>query len=123
MTESTATRLSALAGALAIILGAFGAHGLKDTLTQNGMIAIWEKAAWYHLVHAVILFVLAQRPPVKSGPWWCFFVGIVLFSGSLYLLALTGSHWLGAITPFGGMCFIAGWIWLAVRAASVPSSK
>jgi uncharacterized membrane protein YgdD (TMEM256/DUF423 family) len=113
MTNATAIRTAAAAGALAVALGAFGAHGLKELLTQNGTAAIWEKAVFYHFIHAVMLFMLAQHQPLRAGPWWCFFSGIVFFSGSLYLLAVTNIHWLGAITPVGGLCLIAGWIWLA----------
>ena len=107
--------MAAAAGALAVVLGAFGAHGLKALLAENGSAAIWEKAVFYHFIHAVMLFVLAQRQPLSAGPWWCFFSGIVIFSGSLYLLAVTNLHWLGAITPVGGLCLIAGWVWLAAR--------
>jgi uncharacterized membrane protein YgdD (TMEM256/DUF423 family) len=114
MNHSTAIRMAAATGAMAVMLGAFGAHGLKDLLAQNGTAAIWEKAVFYHFIHTVILFVLAQRQPLKAGPWWCFFSGIVIFSGSLYLLAVTNLHWLGAVTPIGGVSLIAGWIWLAV---------
>ncbi len=116
MTETTATRVAAVSGSLAVALGAFGAHGLKELLVQNGTTAVWEKAVFYHFIHTVMLFVLAQRPPLKIGPWWCFFCGIVIFSGSLYLLAVTNQHWLGAITPAGGVSLIAGWIWLAASA-------
>jgi uncharacterized membrane protein YgdD (TMEM256/DUF423 family) len=114
MTNTTATRMAAASGALAVTFGAFGAHGLKELLAQNGTAAIWDKAVFYHFIHAVMLFVLAQRQPLKTGPWWCFFAGIVIFSGSLYLLAVTNMHWLGAITPVGGVSLIAGWIWLAL---------
>jgi uncharacterized membrane protein YgdD (TMEM256/DUF423 family) len=114
MTNTTATRMAAAAGALAVILGAFGAHGLKDLLAQNGTASIWDKAVFYHFTHAVMLFVLAQHQPLKAGPWWCFFAGILIFSGSLYLLAVTNMHWLGAITPVGGVSLIAGWIWLSL---------
>ena len=114
MTNTAAIRMAAVSGALAVALGAFGAHGLKELLAQNGTAAIWDKAVFYHFIHTVMLFVLAQRPPLKAGPWWCFFLGIVLFSGSLYLLALTGLPWLGVITPVGGISLIAGWIWLSV---------
>ena len=114
LTQMTAIRIAAASGALAVILGAFGAHGLKELLAQNGTAAIWDKAVFYHCIHAVILFVLAQRQPLKSGPWWCFFLGIVIFSGSLYLLAVTNLHWLGTITPVGGVSLIAGWIWLSL---------
>lgn len=109
-------RVAAVLGFLAVALGAFGAHGLKDLLTQNGTTAIWEKAVLYHFIHAVMLFVLAQRRPVLTGAWLSFFVGIVIFSGSLYLLAVTNMKWLGAITPIGGVSFLIGWVWLAVVA-------
>ena len=114
MSNTTATRMAAALGALAVTLGAFGAHGLKDLLAQNGTAAIWDKAVFYHFIHTMMLFVLAQRQPLKTGPWWCFFSGIVIFSGSLYLLAVTNMHLLGAITPVGGIGLIAGWIWLSL---------
>ena len=114
MSNTTATRIAAALGALAVTLGAFGAHGLKELLAQNGTAAIWDKAVLYHSIHTVMLFVLAQRQPLKAGPWWCFFSGIVIFSGSLYLLAVMNMHWLGAITPVGGVSLIAGWIWLSL---------
>lgn len=116
MTNTLAGRLAAILGFLAVALGAFGAHGLKDTLTQHGTTAIWEKAVLYHFIHAVMLFVLAQRRPVLSGPWLAFFSGIMIFSGSLYLLAVTNVKWLGAITPVGGVSFLVGWAWLAIAA-------
>ena len=116
MTNTTATRVAAAAGFLAVALGAVGAHGLQALLTQNDTASIWETAVFYHLVHSVMLFVLAGRKPLASGPWWCFLAGIAIFSGSLYLLALTGMHWLGAITPVGGASFLAGWLWLAIAA-------
>ncbi len=116
MTNSLAIRISAVLGFLAVALGAFGAHALKDLLTQNATTAIWEKAVLYHFIHAVMLFVLAQRRPVLTGAWLSFFVGIVIFSGSLYLLAVTNVKWLGAITPVGGASFLVGWTWLMVAA-------
>src|SRR5215475_8883531 len=114
MTNSTAVRIAAVFGLLGVILGAFGAHGLKEVLARNETATIWEKAVFYHLVHAVMLFILGGRVPLPSGPWLSFLAGIVLFSGSLYLLALTKIHWLGAITPFGGLSFLVGWLWLAI---------
>jgi uncharacterized membrane protein YgdD (TMEM256/DUF423 family) len=107
-----ALRLSALMGFLAVTLGAFGAHSIKTLLAQNGTTAIWDKAAFYHFIHAVMLFVVAGRKPFQAGPWWCFMVGIFFFSGSLYLLAVTNFMWLGAVTPVGGVCFLGGWAWL-----------
>jgi uncharacterized membrane protein YgdD (TMEM256/DUF423 family) len=116
MTNILAIRVAALAGLLAVALGAFGAHGLKDLLTRHNTMAIWEKAVFYHFIHAVMLFVLAQRRPVATGPWLCFLAGILFFSGSLYLLAVSNLKWLGAITPVGGVGFLAGWAWLFLRA-------
>ena len=119
MTNSTALRISALIGFLSVGLGAFGAHGLKDLLTRNGTLSIWEKAVFYQFIHTVMLFVLARRWPVHSGPWFSFVAGIVIFSGSLYLLAITNLKWLGAITPVGGLSFLIGWLWLII----VPEQK
>jgi uncharacterized membrane protein YgdD (TMEM256/DUF423 family) len=112
MTNATATRIAAAAGFIAVVLGAFGAHGLKGILAQNGTAAIWEKAAFYHFIHAFMLFVIAGRKPFVAGAWWSFLAGIVIFSGSLYLLAVTNVKWLGAITPVGGLSFLTGWAWL-----------
>lgn len=121
MTDKIASRVAALMGFLAVALGAFGAHGLKAVLARHDTVAIWEKAVFYHFVHAVMLFVLAQRRPVPGGPWLSFFGGILFFSGSLYLLALTNVRWLGAITPFGGVSFLVGWLWLMLAAGKPPS--
>ncbi len=115
MSNATALRVAAVLGCLAVALGAFGAHSLKDLLIRNQTAAIWEKAVFYHFINAVMLFVLAWRPaPVPTGPWVSFLVGILIFSGSLYLLAATNTRWLGAITPIGGISFIVGWLWLAI---------
>lgn len=116
MTNTLAARLAAILGFLAVALGAFGAHGLKETLAQHATTAIWEKAVLYHFIHTVMLFVLAQRRPVLTGAWLSFFAGIVIFSGSLYVLAVTNVKWLGAITPLGGVSLLVGWAWLAVAA-------
>jgi uncharacterized membrane protein YgdD (TMEM256/DUF423 family) len=115
MKPTTATRIAATAGLLAVALGAFGAHGLKHLLAQNGTEVIWEKAVLYHFIHAVMLFILAERKTFPSLAWWSFLAGIVVFSGSLYLLAVTNLHWLGAITPIGGAAFLTGWAALAFR--------
>jgi uncharacterized membrane protein YgdD (TMEM256/DUF423 family) len=117
MSGAAATRIAAAAGFLAVALGAFGAHGLKDILAQNGTAAIWEKAVFYHFIHAVMLFLLAGRKPFAAFAWWCFLAGIVIFSGSLYLLAVTDARWLGAVTPIGGAGFLAGWTCLFFSAA------
>jgi uncharacterized membrane protein YgdD (TMEM256/DUF423 family) len=110
--KTNATRIGAVMGFLAVVLGAFGAHGLKGILARNGTEEIWKTAAFYHFIHAVMLFVIAGRKPFLAGAWWCFLVGIIFFSGSLYLLAATNAFWLGAITPIGGVSFLVGWVWL-----------
>src|SRR6266853_1484611 len=115
MTNSTALRIAAFLGVLAVGLGAFGAHGLKDLLARNGTSAIWEKAVFYHFIHAIMLFILAGRTPLHCGAWFSFLAGILIFSGSMYLLALTNARWLGAINPFGGVSFIVGWLWLVIQ--------
>jgi uncharacterized membrane protein YgdD (TMEM256/DUF423 family) len=115
MKNALALRIAAILGMLAVVLGAFGAHGLKNLLQQNQSAGVWEKAVFYHFIHAVMLFVLGGRNPVPRVPWWAFLCGIVLFSGSLYVLAITNIRWLGAITPFGGISFIVGWVCLAIR--------
>jgi len=117
MNSTTATRIAAATGFLAVALGAFGAHGLKELFAQNGMAGVWEKAVFYHFIHAVMLFVLAERKPFPAVAWWSFLAGICLFSGSLYLLAVTNVHWLGAITPIGGVSFLFGWGWLVFKSA------
>jgi uncharacterized membrane protein YgdD (TMEM256/DUF423 family) len=114
MSATSATRIAALMGLLAVALGAFGAHSLEKLLRDNLTTEVWKTAVFYHFIHAVMLFVLASRQPVRRGPWLSFLVGIVIFSGSLYLLAVTNAKWLGAITPFGGVSFLVGWAWLLI---------
>ncbi|MCB9684828.1 MAG: DUF423 domain-containing protein [Alphaproteobacteria bacterium] len=112
-------RVAGVSGALAVMLGAFGAHGLKGWVDDPHLLEIWDKAARYHLVHAVALMGVAahpRRPNVAGGG---FVLGTLLFSGSLYAMTLTGATWLGAITPLGGLSFIAGWIALAAAPTQV----
>jgi uncharacterized membrane protein YgdD (TMEM256/DUF423 family) len=98
---------------LAVALGAFAAHGLKARLTPE-MLTIFETGVRYHVYHALALLALgAARGPEKAG--WCFVAGIVVFSGSLYVLALTGEKRLGMITPIGGVLFLAGWVLFALK--------
>lgn len=117
MASTTAARIAAAFGFLAVALGAFGAHSLKETLATNGTAAIWEKAVLYHFIHAVMLFVLAPSTRGRRGPWISFLIGIAVFSGSLYLLAVTNIRWLGGLTPIGGVAFLVGWGWLALIGA------
>jgi uncharacterized membrane protein YgdD (TMEM256/DUF423 family) len=107
-------RIAAALCFLAVALGAFGAHGLRSTLERHGTLDMWNKAVFYHFIHAIPLFVLALYSTANRGAWWLLFAGIFLFSGSLYLMALTNLRWLGAVTPFGGLCFLAGWAWLII---------
>ena len=99
---------------LAVALGAFGAHALKSTLQASGMMDAWNKAVLYHLVHAVALLALALHGAGNRATYFLLAAGILLFSGSLYTMALSNVRWLGAITPIGGLCFLAGWAWLAI---------
>ncbi len=109
-------RIAAALCFLAVGLGAFGAHGLKQTLETHGMLDVWNKAVFYHFIHAIALLVLALYGAANRSAWWLLFAGIFIFSGSLYVMALIRQppDWLGAITPFGGLCFLAGWAWLII---------
>ena len=97
-------------------LGAFGAHALADLLTKNGTLETWKTASHYHFVHALGLLVLGLMGERAGKSWTFLAAGTVIFSGSLYVLALTNIKWLGAITPFGGVFMIIGWVCLAIRA-------
>ncbi len=110
----TLFRIAAVLCFLAVALGAFGAHGLKSMLGARDMLGAWEKAVLYHLTHAVALLALSLVPNLNRPASMLLLAGIALFSGSLYLMALTNARWLGAITPVGGLCFLAGWAWLAI---------
>jgi uncharacterized membrane protein YgdD (TMEM256/DUF423 family) len=107
-------RIAAISGALAVSCGAFGAHGLKDRLAPD-LLSVWNTAVLYHLVHSLALLALALAAPRRIAlPATLFTVGIVVFSGTLYLLALSSARWLGAVTPLGGLALIAGWLSLAL---------
>ena len=107
-------RIAAALCFLAVALGAFGAHGLRSMLEERGMIDVWNKAVFYHFIHAVALLALALYGTINRGACLLLLAGILVFSGSLYLLALIpqAREWLGAVTPLGGLCFLAGWAWL-----------
>ncbi len=110
-------KLGALLAALGVALGAFAAHGLRDVIAAD-MLANFETGARYHLIHAVALVAIgAVAGQFKLPGWvsWAFIIGIFFFSGSLCLMAVTGMRWLGAVTPIGGVAFIAGWLGLAWR--------
>src|SRR5216117_3896057 len=107
-------RIAAVLCFLAVGLGAFGAHSLKSSLEMRGMLDVWNKAVLSHFIHAIALLVLALFGTINRSAWWLLFAGIFLFSGSLYLVALANLRWLGAVTPIGGLCFLAGWAWLII---------
>ena len=113
-------RLAGWMGALGVAAGAFGAHGLRDQVTAERL-EVWKTAAHYHQLHAVVLLLLAllpaQEPPIPRTVPMLFTAGIVIFSGSLYLLVLMDLPVLGMVTPLGGLCLIGGWAGLARSAA------
>jgi uncharacterized membrane protein YgdD (TMEM256/DUF423 family) len=114
--------LGSVSAFVSVAAGAFGAHALKLRLGPDAL-AVWETAARYQMVHALALLAVAQaavswRSPAVRSAGWLFVAGTLLFSGSLYALALTGVRGLGAVTPLGGVAFLAGWAclaWAAVR--------
>jgi uncharacterized membrane protein YgdD (TMEM256/DUF423 family) len=114
MSGITLFRIAAALCFVAVALGAFGAHALKGTLQHSGMLDAWNKAVLYHFLHAIALMALALHGAENRAAWFLLAAGILLFSGSLYAMALTNIRWLGAITPIGGLCFLAGWAWLVI---------
>jgi len=102
--------VAAISGALAVIAGAFAAHGLQARMSSDAL-SIFETGARYHMYHTLAIALAALVPARVAAA--AFLAGIVLFSGSLYALALTGSHIAALVTPVGGICFVAGWILLA----------
>lgn len=117
---------AAILAFLGVALGAFGAHALKQTLAENGTTGTWETAVFYHLVHAAVAWIVAVCPEkwrqTADRAGLCWVTGVIIFSGSLYLLALGGPRWLGPVTPIGGLLLMAGWgfaarwAWLSSRA-------
>ncbi len=121
--QAIAFRTTAVIGFLGVALGAFGAHGLKPILVRFDTLATWQTAVLYHLIHSAVMLVLVSNVRWRPGPWWCFLTGVLVFSGSLYVLALTGIRILGAITPIGGVALLAGWLALALcpKASNPPA--
>jgi uncharacterized membrane protein YgdD (TMEM256/DUF423 family) len=113
--------LAALSGCLAVALGAFGAHALRDRLSPDAL-QVFQTGVSYQMYHALALLavgILLARFSTQGSAWlsaagWLFAAGSLLFSGSLYLLALSGTTWLGAITPLGGVAFLLGWLAVAI---------
>ena len=113
--------MGAVGGLLAVMAGAFGAHGLRHVVSERGL-EVFQTAVSYQMYHALILVAASLMPAlglsrrllgIACGFW---LAGIVLFSGSLYLLVLSGHHWLGPVTPVGGVCFMIGWALLVAAA-------
>jgi uncharacterized membrane protein YgdD (TMEM256/DUF423 family) len=115
LSKRQATRLAAFCGFTGVLLGAFGAHLLRGILEKSGTAQIWQTGVFYHLVHAVALLVLSGWNPVPRAAYILMLMGVFIFSGSLYILALTNLRWLGAITPVGGVAILAGWLVLSLR--------
>jgi uncharacterized membrane protein YgdD (TMEM256/DUF423 family) len=118
-------RPAALLGAIGVALGAFGAHALRGHVPPEDL-EIWRTAVLYHLLHAVALLALASvgdRVRLRRVVTALWLAGVVVFSGSLYALVLTGARWLGAITPAGGVALIAGWATLFVSGGGVPQRR
>jgi uncharacterized membrane protein YgdD (TMEM256/DUF423 family) len=111
---------------LAVAAGAFGAHGLKNHL-ESDMLAIFETAVKYQMYHSLALILVSTIIKPKSGLWlvrsgWLFLAGIAVFSGSLYILSLTGIKWFGALTPLGGLAFLGGWFSILMHALKERSN-
>jgi uncharacterized membrane protein YgdD (TMEM256/DUF423 family) len=125
MKEGVWLQVGAVWGFLAVAIGAFGAHGLKERLESLGQTANFQTAAHHHMYCALALLAvgllsLHGRPGTAlTVAGWSFLLGSLIFSGSLYLLAVTGLKWLGAITPIGGVAMLAGWVALAISAATL----
>jgi len=116
--ERTFFVIGSLLGSVSVALGAFGAHALRDRI-EASLLANYQTGVSYMFYHTLALFIvvlaLTRWPGSSQAVWagWLFLIGIVFFSGSLFLMAFTGMRWLGAITPIGGVAFIAGWLLLA----------
>ena len=111
--------IGSILGCIAVIMGAFGAHALNEVIDDYGK-SIYNKAVLYHMFHSIAILILGLinkiQPEIPlSMAGWSFVFGIILFSGSLYILAITGIKSLGIITPFGGVLFIIGWVFLIIK--------
>ena len=106
----------------AVLIGAFGAHALKNILDEYSK-DIYEKAVFYHFIHSLSILVVANFQYFFNQYYFIsgilFILGILIFSGSLYILSITGIRWIGAFTPIGGLCFILGWFWITYQAFSL----
>ena len=115
MNHHLSRTVAALSGFFAVAFGAFGAHALRSRFDALGTLSVWQTGVLYHLVHAVVLLVISRWEPFPRLAFSLIFWGLVLFSGSLYLLAVTKILWIGAITPLGGLGMLGGWLALAFK--------
>lgn len=121
MIQKTFLLIASLSGTIAVSLGAFGAHALKDRLSSNGYLETYQTAVSYQFYHTLALLAIAIIMKWVESSWlnyagYAMSMGILVFSGSLYILCFTGIKWLGAITPIGGLAFIIGWFCLFMTA-------
>ena len=114
MNNQLARKIAAIIGFFGVLFGAFGAHVLRSFLEQLGTAEFWRTAVFYHLVHAVMLLVMSGWRPLPRLAYWLILIGVVIFSGSLYAMALTNFKWFGAITPMGGIGMLSGWLALVL---------
>jgi uncharacterized membrane protein YgdD (TMEM256/DUF423 family) len=122
MNNQLARSIAAILGFLGILFGAFGAHLLRGFMERLGTAQIWQTAVFYHLMHAVVLLVLSGWRHVPRFAFYLILVGVTIFSGSLYALALTNFKWFGAITPLGGVGMLSGWLLLARKSPEPKGS-
>lgn len=111
MNKQMIQRIGGTSALLGVMLGAFGAHALKAIIESHGRLETWETASFYHLIHAIA--ILLPQSNTKSVIFFC--LGQVFFSGSLYVMSLTGMTWLGAVAPLGGISFMLGWVFLILN--------
>ena len=114
MIDRQARQMAAFLGFSGVLCGAFGAHILHHFLEKSGTTQVWQTGVLYHLVHAAVLLILSGWRPVPRAAYHLILGGVIVFSGSLYVLALTNLKWFGAITPLGGLGMSAGWLLLAL---------
>lgn len=126
MNKRAVILVSSVFGLTGVAIGAFGAHALRDMLISNGYIETFKTASFYHISHALALLVIGVMMVTNQSAWLrrsatFFSFGIVLFSGSLYLLSISGIRWIGAITPLGGLSLMVGWVMLTIYAYTLKS--
>jgi len=121
--ETAKVRIAAVFALLGVGLGAFGAHALKAMLEQSEHLDAWRTAVFYQIIHAVVLLALALSGRRQPLAWWCWLLGALLFSGSIYgLCLLESAPWLGPMTPLGGLLMMIGWLALIIRPPRVAPS-